>query len=458
MHQIAVGTPPVVAAGGSARPLRGIGGQFFTDLFDETADTPAELAAHLAALRPGHSRIAVQTEAATAGSAARTALMSTIAAADAAGATVNLTWWHGPYFRDPKHPSDDTFLGGQFMHGFADVIEEARRRFRCVTHVTIQNEVNAHDIGRQGKVDASMHVYARLYRLLDAELKRRADPRNPARKLRAAVKLVGGDLVADGPDGIPGSSQDDWIRFMQGHMAGVLNGYSIHVYSDVGDFARFEHRLENLLPLRIGKPLFITEYGFRGPDHHDRNRIFEPGSLHGRNVEDSLETAFQHAWFDALAPHFGVVACVKWAAYRIDTGTAAPAGKRRPERDWGMLCGSGKRFAPTHTFAVTRLFNQLARRNWRASGLGRSGDGLVSTFAAASGARSAVVLNRGRAADDFRFADSSGARYFGVVWNADGNGKVERLPQPVAAVGGQITVSSVPPSGFVGLSTTRLVP
>jgi hypothetical protein len=76
--------------------------------------------------------------------------MSTIALAQRAGANVNLTWWHGPYFRNPDNPSEAGFLGKDFMERFAAVIEEPRRReLDCVTHVTVQNEVNSHDIGRR---------------------------------------------------------------------------------------------------------------------------------------------------------------------------------------------------------------------------------------------------------------------------------------------------------------------
>ena len=33
-----------------------------------------------------------------------------------------------------------------------------------------------------------------------------------------------------------------------------------------------------------------------------------------------MESAFHHAWFNALAPHHGIVGLSKWACYRIDPG------------------------------------------------------------------------------------------------------------------------------------------
>ena len=345
------------------------------------------------------------------------------------------------------------------MAAFAGVIEEARRRFRCATHITIQNEVNAHDIARQRKASASMELYNRLYRLLDAELRARPDPRQPGKTLRSAVQLVGGDLVLGGPAGIPGSNQADWLRFMQRRMKDVLNGYSIHVYWTNGNYARFEQRLERLLEFRIEKPVYVTEYAVRGTDFSKDERPFQMGSVRGANVEDSRESAFQHAWFNALAPHYGVVGFAKWACWRIDEGATEPAGERRPERDSGMLCGIGKAFAPLPNYQVTLLFNRLVGRNWKAAQLGVAADTLVSTFAgpAAAGHHSLVVLNRGRESNDVRVDRLvPGVQYRAVGWNHEGDGRAERLPQVTADGSGVVTVT-VPPSALVALSTRPIV-
>ena len=205
---------------------------------------------------------------------------------------------------------------------------------------------------------------------------------------------------------------------MQQHMKDVLNGYSIHVYWTNGNYARFEQRLERLLEFRIEKPVYVTEYAVRGTDFGKDERLFQMGSVRRANVEDSCESAFQHAWFNALAPHYGVVGFAKWACWRIDEGTAEPAGKRRPERDSGMLCGIGKAFAPTPNYDVTLLFNRLVGRNWKAAQLAVTADTLASTFTGPGGQHSLVVLNRGRETNDVRVDRlEPGLQYRAAGWN-----------------------------------------
>jgi hypothetical protein len=446
--------------------LAGYGAQFFTQLFGEAGHPQGVSPAHLAdiesklgKLRPGHSRIAVRHAATTsspAGQLERRALMATIGLAQRAGANVNLTWWHGPYFRRPSNPTEEGFLGKDFMQRFASVVEEARANgLDCVTHLTVQNEVNSHDIGKRRNPAVSMQLYNRLYRLLDEELRSRADPKNPGKTLRDSVDLVGGDLVRGGPHGIQGSDQKHWLKFMQEKMADVLDGYSIHVYWTNGDFEdRLEGRLQRLLDqvgeFGITKPLYVTEYGVRGADGTAKARLFDPGSLNGENIEDSPQAAFQHAWFNAFAPQHGIVGLAKWACYRVD------GPKRRPERDWGLLCGAAKEFSQSPTYRVTLLFNRLTSPGWRAAGFGRGSDTLVSVFAGPAGEQSAVALNRG--GDPVTIEIDSlkpNGSYFAAVWNRDGQGLISNLPRLAAAGTGLMKVN-VPPSGLVALSTRNL--
>jgi hypothetical protein len=462
---VIVGRAPIAERGALLHPLSGYGAQFFTQLFGEedrpgtlTEPQLTEVRTRITKLRPGHSRIPVRAVAAAGGPAGqveRDALMRTIALAQQAGANVNLTWWHGPYFRNPNQPSEEGFLGDVLMERFAAVVEEARSRgFDCVTHLTVQNEVNSHDIGRQKRAAASMEVYERLYRSLDKALKSRPDPKDAARTLRQAVSFVGGDLVAGGPADIKGSEQVDWLRFMQQRMTDVLDGYSIHVYWTLGDYGKLEGRLSRLLDLveelKIEKPLYVTEYGVRGSDGTTKDRLFDPGTLRGENIEDSVEAAFQHAWFNALAPQFGIVGLVKWACYRVD------GDKRRPERDWGLLCGAAKQFSPTATYRVNLLFSRLVRPGWTAAGLGRADDTLVSVFAGPAGEQSAAALNRGDEMQTVQIEGlAKGGSFFAAVWNRAGDGAINNLPRVNADAEGVAKVN-VPPSGMVALSTRSL--
>lgn len=457
---VTIRRPLIVQQGGRVEPFLGFGAQFFTQVFGEagnpgTVSAPllVELQNSVQKLKPGHSRIAVRLEATQpgpAGQVERQALMKTIALAQGAGANVNLTWWHGPYFRDPKNPTEAGFLGKQFMEAFADVIEEARRRFDCVSHVTVQNEVNNQDIGRKRKTAVSMAIYNRLYRFLDTALKARVDPRHSARKLRDAVDFVGGDLLAGGH--IAGSNQANWLKFMQDNMADILDGYSVHVYWTNGDYKKLESRLTQLLELRkeleIKLPLYVTEYGVRGADAGPKGR-FNSGRLGRKNIEESNASAFQHAWFNALAPQCGIVGLAKWAFYRID-------GRHRPERDWGMICGARKRFADTPTYRMTLLFNRLIDDNWKADGVGRGEHTLVSVFKGPAGGQSAVVLNRGRELKAVTIDRlKPNATYFTAVWNRGGDGTVHSRKRVTTGPSG-IAKVNVPGSGLVALSTRSL--
>jgi hypothetical protein len=431
--------PPAIG-----RPLWGFGAQFDTALFTRKGEPDGlapgqlpQLEALLGRLKPGHSRVAVVAEAVPqtpAGQEQRAALMSTVELVQHAGANVNLTWWHGPY---PPDPQARKALMGQF----ADLIEEARRHGPdSVTHITIQNEVNSHDIAHQHDPQKSMELYELLYRDLDDALKTRPDPAAGTRTLRAAVRLVGGDLVEHGA-----ADQDAWLAFMQRHMADVLDGYSIHVYWVLGDFGKFERRLAHLeqvvADLGVEKPIYVTEFGVKATNDG------EPGTIGDVNVEDMVETAFQHGWFDALAPQRGCVGLSKWVLYRTDGQTFG---------QWGMIDAPGKGFDRKATYRVTRLFSHVVDRGWRAAGLGQVGEVLVSAFAGPRGEHSVVTLNRGREAAQVRVEGlRAGARYSAVLWNRDRDGQLHPLAPVAADAQGGASVD-VPSLGIVALSTRAI--
>jgi hypothetical protein len=141
---------------------------------------------------------------------------------------------------------------------------------------------------------------------------------------------------------------------------------------------------------------------------------------------------------------------VKWACYRVD------GEKRRPERDWGLICGAAKQFAPTPTYRVTLLFGRLVDRGWKAAGLGRADDALVSAFAGPAGEQSVAALNRLDEAQTVRIEGlKPNGSFFAAVWNRGGDGAINNLPRVNADASGAATVN-VPASGLVALSTRSL--
>jgi hypothetical protein len=230
---VTLAAPPAHAL----HPFDGFGAQFNTNLFTDagqpqslSAAQHGQLSDAVANLKPGHSRIflvrGVHAAVPPASKQGKelAALMKTIELADAAGANVNLTYWgQGPYANEAKlraldwpNPTvkkwpqpgkqkwpaaltDGTIVApAQSMARFAGIVEKARDAgFGCITHLTIQNEVNGSstDIAKQRNPNLSMRLYELLYRQLDSALKAIPDPHNPGRSLRAAVQIVAGDLV-----------------------------------------------------------------------------------------------------------------------------------------------------------------------------------------------------------------------------------------------------------------------
>lgn len=463
-------------------PLRGFGAQFNTNLFTRAGQsaelTPAqvnELRATIENLKPGHSRIFVRktVRPPVPGKPEPPefrALMRTIELAQRAHANVNLTWWQGPYadvaklraLRWPpaangasKWPKE--LLGGPgaltapkaLMERFADIILRAHAAgHTCVTHVTIQNEVNQNgvDIAQQRNQKLSMRFYELLYRHLDSALKARPDPNKPTRPLRACVQLVGGDLVHAG-----NSRQRDWIDYMVRNMADVLNGYSIHVYWQPSELPakplkRLVELAETLNELQIQKPLYVTEYGVKV-----NGASPEPGLVGQRPIEHLVDTAFQHAWFNAVAPQHGCVGLVKWLLYRTD--------KRDVFGHWGMIDSPSGSFRRFPTYVVTWLFTHLIEPGWKAAGLGLSEGGrlVASRFAPADGRNeSVVVVNSLPHARQVRVEGLKHGGYFCAAWNRDGKGALDGLSR-VAAHAGAATVD-VPPRGLVALSTRAFMP
>ncbi|MBS2029704.1 MAG: hypothetical protein JST54_17525 [Deltaproteobacteria bacterium] len=435
-------------------PQVGLGAQFDTDLFTSAGEskplTPAQLSdlqAKLNRLKPQHVRVFVKPEMLQPGPE-RTALVKTLQLAQNAGASVNLTWWHGPYPADPTQRA-------ALMTKFAGLIGDLRQKdgLTCVKDITVQNEVNSVDIAHQNNLQASMQMYASLYQDLDAALKKLPDPAHPKLGVRADVRLVGGDLV-EGVRKDGTRSQDDWIHFMDQHMSNVLDGYSVHIYWPPNDPQKMESRLANLqtliVTLKHPKPLFVTEYGVKGnpgvvPGTSKPNT--EPGIWDGKNVELTTASGFQHALYNTLAPQYGVVGSVNWAGYGTDNHTF---------QGWGEIRDASAGFSTTPTYRVERLFSNAAGKGFRANGLGRANGETVSRFVGPSGESTVFALNQNADARGVRITGlKPGTSYHVTTWNADGTGALKMGTPVKVAADGTLTVQ-VSSNGVVALTTAKL--
>jgi len=506
------------------RPFLGFGAQLNVDIFtradndfvvkvpgrpDQAQNLTLGQLGHLKEaikdLKPGHCRVFVQkgldpeTEAGRNAPAFK-ALMKTIELAEEAGANVNLTWWgqehyaNGPRLKNLSWPHAEIRKWPQGnlskwpevltnrehpqalleptekMRCFALIIAEARRQgFTCVTHATIQNEVNGAltDIARKGKPHLSMRLYEWLYRELDRFLKAIDDPGQPGKKLKESVTVVAGDLIERVGMNAPGSRPNDWLKYMHPNMGvdhhdlvRVADAYSEHIYWDPTEFPakprdRLNGIVKTLSDLHCEMPFYVTEYGVRwlvkvvngvktDQKLEERKR---PGELHGSKMEDSPEAAFQHAWFDALAPQLGCVGLVKWVLYRTDMIYGWG--------EWGMVDPPSASFRRTASYRMMRLFTHAVGNKWRATGLGDAGvNVMASRFLAPNGDdQTVLVLNKGVQARDVEVTTLRKNRvYHRAIWNRDAAGGLVSLDPERSASDGVLTVT-VPQNGVVALST-----
>jgi hypothetical protein len=422
-----------------------------------------------------------------------TAFLDTIELANVAGAkTVNLTWWSGPYgdrkrLKALEWPSKNVLTGWPHpgrrkwpeeltkpdgprgmpgprnqMRRFARIVHEARKRFPCVTHATIQNEVNGSktDIAMQGVPNLSMRLYEYLYRAFADALIELDDPQGQFPNLRKAITIVAGDLLRDGKGAA--DNQDAWIRYLHANMdlpregfPSGLDAYSIHVYWKPGPKPRGEfpekprNRLDNLedlaIELKLNKPIYITEYGVRFPVRPESDR---PGVLDGRPMETSPESVFEHAWFMARAPQKGFVGLVKWAMYRTDLRTGWG--------QWGLLDAPSMRCERTPMFHMVRLFNRTIGQDWLANGLSEEDGFLVSRFSGPAGAEeSLVVLNEQRNNRKVELKNLMKGRRYELA-AIDSRAALSRPPAVTADSQSGIVSLTVPGRGLLVLSTRQI--
>jgi hypothetical protein len=494
---------------GRREPVHGFGAQLNTFVFTDAGTgfkhegtgqtqnlTPTQrgvLRDAVCEAAPGHCRVFVRgLDPDSPDAPAFRALLDTLEMAQAAGSkTVNLTWWGGPY-ADRERLSqlnwpNETVLTGwprqglrkwpeeltkpdgpnglpgprNHMRRFARIVHVARKKFPCVTHVTIQNEPNGSltDIARKGVPNLSMRLYEHLYRAFADALAELDDPQGEFPNLRKAITLVAGDLLRDGKGRDGADSQDAWIRYLQDNMdkprAGfpsVLDAYSIHVYwkpgakAQGGEFPdKPKKRLDNLAELKLKKPIYVTEYGVRFPVRPESDR---PGTLAGRPMERSPESVFEHAWFMARAPQKGCVGLVKWTMYRTDLRTGF--GK------WGLLDAPSKNCERTPMFHMMRLFNRLVGQDWLANGLAEKDGILVSRFIGPAGGQESVfVLNEHRDDRDVQLTNLLTERSYE---RAAINSRAQLTRPPAVtpdAPNGAFRVS-IPGRGLVALSTRTI--
>jgi len=386
------------AAAVIAPAMVGFGAQFNANLYADISAaagvTPANvvnLEAKAVALAPRHVRIFWNSTATTDQVAS---FERVVALAQQAGATINVTYWHGPY---PDPVGQMQAFATELVHLVNDLGYDA------VRYITIQNEVNSTRV--------TQPQYEQLYRELDRDLR--------AAYLRERIQFVCGDLLQDG--------QTSWFDYMATHMTDVCDGYSEHIYWNYFDTGRMVQRLTEVhdivaaLPPEAQKPLYITEYGVRGrsPNGEAQPGLYSDGQL----LERTNENAYQHAWFSVLAARLGYVSTLKWDAFyaKYDNG----------EQFFSSI-GIPPAWFLKPVYYESQLFHRVVPAGWSSVQVTGGADGdprLLAGFVGPNNHASVIALNPASSPSDVDVTGlPPGIPLQLLVWHGEGDGALTATP------------------------------
>ena len=374
-----------------AKDFVGFGAQFNANAYAQisinagiTAQNVGEMEQKATALAPQHVRIFWNPT----GTADETASFEkTVALAQKSGASINVTYWHGPY-PDPT---------GQ-MQAFSDeLVRVIQQGNDAVRYVTIQNEVNSTMV--------TMPLYEQLYRALDADLKTAG--------VRNQIEFVCGDLLR--------TNQQAWFDYLAQHMTDVCDGYSVHIYWQYNDVAYMVTRLTEVhdivaaMPAAARKPLYVTEFGVRGdsPNGEPSPGMYSDGTL----LERTNENAFQHAWFQVLATRLGYTSTLKWDAFyaKYDGG----------EQYYSSI-GTPPQWTLKPVYYATQIFDRVVPAGWssvKVTGGDPSGPLLVTGYSGANGDATVVALNKAMTAQNVDVTGlPPGTKMQVQIWHGEGDG------------------------------------
>jgi hypothetical protein len=412
--------------------VTGSGAQFNQHVYAVISGVPlgrfAELERNVIQLEPQFVRIFYNDRQET---ASRDQLESFILAAELAqraGATINVTWQSGGVARPD-----------QSMGRFAEVLAylAGSRGLANLRWATVQNEPNSTKITPEQN--------GAMYRSLDRHL--------AAAGVREQIRFMGGDLVQ--------TNQRVWFEYMASRLADLLDAYSVHIYWNYWDTAKFERRLADVrsivdgLPESGRKPLFVSEFGVRGKRG---TKAPAPGTFaDGTPIARTRIAAFQHAWFQIVASQLGYAGTAKWDCYfgKYDRGT----------QEYYVI-GPWRDGWPLYpTYHVLRLVTETTEPGWKVVAVRRRGlAARTKHLTAFAGAEQELTILGLDAAGGMLNSPSpievtytigglpSRASFTFVVWNRTGDGQNE-VVGTIAADGAGVATVAVPRHAVFALTT-----
>jgi hypothetical protein len=370
-------------------------------------------------LKPQHVRIFVQPEWWTGGPDIRDSVIRTLALAKRAGATVNLTYWHGPWDNPRRQIAE-----------FVRMVRDLRNNygFSNIQYITLQNEPNSFNMNKE--------KYVRLYRTLDEELK--------AANMRHQIKIIGGDLLSD--------DQIAWFRALAQNLPDVLDGYSIHMYQDYWNTNRQLSRvtevpiLVNNLPREAQKPLYLMEFGLRGT----RKGNEEPGKHRdGRELYDTNDLAALQAWRMLECLNRGYVSFVWWDMMDVMYD--------RNHMHYGLIGEPSQGWPKKPGYHLMALFTHTARPGWRAREVeGFKVNQTVSAVEGNHGEFTTYALNRSKTSERLTLSGlPPNTTFRRVIWNSKNNGDATDVGSIQSSWLGSLEITA-PPLSMTAL--TNLTP
>lgn len=338
--------------------------------------------------------------------------IKTVQLAQASGASVNLTYWHGAY--DDLYEESGTWPMSRQMTDFANVIEHliVDLGLTSVQYITIQNEVNT--------VSCTMANYVVAYRKLDEILK--------AKGIRNRVKFIAGDLLVD--ELKDDQSVTNWITYFGANANDIVDGYSVHLYWDYGIIndaittMKYAYNTVTSLPPNQQKPIFVMEYSPTA-DWRNQPGAFSPGFLSGTTtrLDFTNDYALVHGWFQVWALNYKYVGFSKWDCYKAkyDSGT----------QYFSEIGIASDGYPVRPSYYMTWLFTHTCLPGWNVveTKQGNNVNKVVAVMKDKAG-QNMTLYAVNRSSGMFPYVISglpANQSYHLVAWNNDQKGKIEKL-------------------------------
>jgi len=342
--------------------------------------------------------------------------LRTLRLAEKAGATITLTTWYG-------HPSEPERTARETVDVLVDLIEKEK-----ISAIKSINMMNEPDMDWPGEENWTIEQYNRLYRTLDAELKRVG--------LRKQLQIISGDMVED--------YQPKWMTNIAENLAELSDGISIHAYWRYDRTPFMLQRLDETIhmastqPSIRDKPKYVTEFGSQGiNDHVSGNEPWRDKS--GVPMCDTTIAAMQVGWMNIEAVRRGFAGTVQWDMYDVGYDRLMHYGVIGEAKEgWPLKPG----------YFSLKMFTHTCEPGWRAVAVsGNEADLAAAAMRGNKGEVTVWVVNHGEGMKECQISGLGDVRDVKVItWNGDGNG---RLSQDGARVDNGRLKLVVPASGIV---------